>query len=187
MDHGDDMTMTSTGAAASATGGMDMGTGAGGMEHATASMTMVFFRSATTPLYADAWTPRGEGDYAGTCVFLVALAVLHRGLIAARCALPDAAPARRAAAAAKADSDADDYAPALESAAARLRARWRARPFRVAAEAARALLELLIAGVGYLLMLAVMTMNVGYFLSVLGGIFLGTFLVGRFGSGDDHH
>lgn len=28
-------------------------------------------------------------------------------------------------------------------------------------------------------MLAVMTMNVGYFLSVLGGVFLGSFLVGR--------
>ncbi len=28
-------------------------------------------------------------------------------------------------------------------------------------------------------MLAVMTMNTGYFLSVLGGIFLGTFLLGN--------
>lgn len=28
-------------------------------------------------------------------------------------------------------------------------------------------------------MLAVMTMNVGYFLSVLGGVFLGSFVVGR--------
>lgn len=31
-------------------------------------------------------------------------------------------------------------------------------------------------------MIAVMTMNVGYFLSVLGGIFLGTLIAGRFGS-----
>lgn len=29
-------------------------------------------------------------------------------------------------------------------------------------------------------MLAVMTMNVGYFLSVLGGTFLGSLLVGRY-------
>jgi copper transporter 1 len=36
-------------------------------------------------------------------------------------------------------------------------------------------------------MLAVMTMNVGYFLSVLGGIFLGTFIVGRFEAIDTHH
>ena len=30
-------------------------------------------------------------------------------------------------------------------------------------------------------MLAVMTMNVGYFLSVLGGTFLGSLLFGRYG------
>jgi hypothetical protein len=36
-------------------------------------------------------------------------------------------------------------------------------------------------------MLAAMTMNVGYFLSVLGGVFLGTLLVGRFESGNEHH
>lgn len=36
-------------------------------------------------------------------------------------------------------------------------------------------------------MLAVMTMNVGYFLSVLGGIFLGSFVAGRFKANDNHH
>ena len=33
-------------------------------------------------------------------------------------------------------------------------------------------------------MLAVMTMNVGYFLSVLGGTFVGSLVVGRYSSGD---
>lgn len=32
-----------------------------------------------------------------------------------------------------------------------------------------------------------MTMNVGYFLSVLGGIFLGSFVAGRFQANDNHH
>lgn len=35
-------------------------------------------------------------------------------------------------------------------------------------------------------MLAVMTMNVGYFLSVLGGVFLGSLAVGRYGSSVEH-
>ena len=35
-------------------------------------------------------------------------------------------------------------------------------------------------------MLAVMTLNVGYFLSVLGGHFLGELLVGRFTQMEEH-
>jgi hypothetical protein len=36
----------------------------------------------------------------------------------------------------------------------------------------------------YCRMLAVMTMNVGYFLSVLGGTFLGSLLIGRYAAFD---
>lgn len=35
-------------------------------------------------------------------------------------------------------------------------------------------------------MLAVMTMNVGYFMSVLGGVFLGELMLGRFIGGFEH-
>lgn len=36
-------------------------------------------------------------------------------------------------------------------------------------------------------MLAVMTMNVGYFLSVLGGVFLGSLVAGRYTPGYEGH
>lgn len=54
------------------------------------------------------------------------------------------------------------------------------RPWRMTVDPVRAAIDTVIAGVGYLLMLAVMTMNLGYFLSVLGGIFLGSLALGRY-------
>jgi hypothetical protein len=36
-------------------------------------------------------------------------------------------------------------------------------------------------------MLAVMTMNVGYFLSVLGGVFLGSLAIGRYTTNYEGH
>jgi hypothetical protein len=44
----------------------------------------------------------------------------------------------------------------------------------------RALIQVLATGIGYLLMLAVMTGNIGYFIAVLFGIFFGELLFGRF-------
>lgn len=47
-------------------------------------MDMVFFGSNRTPLYSSAWTPSSTGSYAGTCIFLVILAVIFRSLIAGK-------------------------------------------------------------------------------------------------------
>jgi len=54
------------------------------------------------------------------------------------------------------------------------------RPWRITVDPVRAAFDTVLAGIGYLLMLAVMTMNVGYFLSVLGGTFLGSLILGRY-------
>ncbi|KAJ2998092.1 hypothetical protein NUW58_g436 [Xylaria curta] len=61
------------------------------------------------------------------------------------------------------------------------------RPFRLSVDPLRAAFDTLITGVGYLLMLAVMTVNVGFFIAVLGGTFLGTLLVGRYYSAPGEH
>lgn len=47
-------------------------------------MDMVFFGSNRTPLYSSGWAPRSTGSYAGTCIFLVILAVIFRGLFAGK-------------------------------------------------------------------------------------------------------
>lgn len=48
------------------------------------SMAMVFFTSNQTPLYSWSWSPTTDGQYAGTCIFLIAFAALFRALLAIR-------------------------------------------------------------------------------------------------------
>ena len=45
-------------------------------------MYMVFFASTTTPLYSAMWSPTSVGAYAGTCIFLILLAITLRALFA---------------------------------------------------------------------------------------------------------
>lgn len=48
------------------------------------SMHMTFFNNMSTSLYSTAWTPSTVGQYAATCVFLIVLGVVFRGLLAAK-------------------------------------------------------------------------------------------------------
>ncbi|EMC95525.1 hypothetical protein BAUCODRAFT_71120 [Baudoinia panamericana UAMH 10762] len=134
-------------------------------------MIMVFFSSSSTPLYSERWTPKTTGQYAGTCIFLIILATIFRALLAVRGNI-DTLMARW-------HHRHHTSLPQSDVAeAAKHRALDRA-PWRVNDALLLATLDTLLTGVGYLLMLAVMTMNVGYFLSVLGGAFLGSFVFGR--------
>ena len=45
---------------------------------------MTFYTSATAPLYSAAWAPTGNGSYAGTCIFIIFLAAVLRGLLAGK-------------------------------------------------------------------------------------------------------
>jgi len=47
-------------------------------------MSMVFGDSHDTPLLSSAWTPSSSGAYAGTCIFLVVLAIISRLIVAYR-------------------------------------------------------------------------------------------------------
>jgi copper transporter 1 len=60
-------------------------------------------------------------------------------------------------------------------------------PWRLSVDAPRAGLVTVQAGVMYLLMVAVMTMNVGYFMAVLAGTLIGELAVGRWNHLDVEH
>ncbi|KAK4692072.1 solute carrier family 31 (copper transporter), member 1, partial [Lecanoromycetidae sp. Uapishka_2] len=153
---------------------------------AMSSMMMAFFTSTTTTLYSTAWTPSSTGQYAGTCIFLILLGIMFRGLFALR-ALQEAkwmkAERKRqyiigSGLNKKSDNNSKEPIP-NESRMSNVPDK-KVRPWRISTDVPRAIMDTLIAGVGYLLMIAVMTMNVGYFLSILGGIFLGSLTFGRY-------
>ncbi|KAE8450317.1 hypothetical protein EG329_006745 [Mollisiaceae sp. DMI_Dod_QoI] len=160
-------------------------------------MSMTFFTSTTTPLYSSGWVPSSVGAYAGTCIFIIILATIFRCLIAAKAWKEtqwlDAEFNRRYVTVAgklpkseRIASDTDSKRLILtengveEDVMVVKKRSMGVRPWRITTDPVRAAMDTVIAGVGYLLMLAVMTMNVGYFMSVLGGTFLGSLLLGRY-------
>ncbi|KAK5130326.1 hypothetical protein LTR08_002212 [Meristemomyces frigidus] len=176
----------------------------------SSSMAMVFTNDHSTPLFSTAWTPSSTGGYAGTCIFLMLLAIISRLLVAYRHRIEskwhDKAINRRyvfVAGETEVDRERQAIGKGGEKAQeATLTARGmdervkvvkavgrglEAMPWRFSTDLPRACIFTVQAGVGYLLMLAVMTLNVGYFLSVLAGLFIGELAIGRYSHMDDHH
>jgi len=167
-------------------------------------MAMVFFSNTNTPLYSMMWTPSSTGQYAGTCIFLIILAVIFRGLFGVKHYLESLwlgrAIQRRYVVVADKQPESERIQQDPNTSTAVLTSNGvdenvkvvktidsAITPWRFSVDLPRAALVTVHAGVGWLLMLAVMTMNVGYFISVLAGTFLGELAVGRFSSGAHDH
>jgi hypothetical protein len=61
---------------------MDMGGSSSSSSSMSMSMPMAFTNDHSTPLYSSQWTPSTSGGYAGTCIFLIVLAIISRMLVA---------------------------------------------------------------------------------------------------------
>ncbi|KAL7792635.1 Ctr copper transporter [Trichoderma ceciliae] len=171
----------------------------------TMLMAMVFQTNVQTPLYANSWTPHNAGAYAGTCIFLIVLTVIARLLVAFKTRQEriwaDKNAQRRyivvngkepMSERLSRDPDAKHMTMMLsengveENVVVVAKKHSASRPWRFSVDPVRAALDTVLVGIGYLLMLAVMTMNVGYFMSILGGTFLGSLVVGRYCSLPSH-
>ncbi|KAH7561883.1 low affinity copper transporter [Bipolaris maydis] len=163
-------------------------------------MAMAFFTATNTSLYSKSWTPSSAGQYAGTCIFLILLAVLLRAIFTAKAfleikAVKNALQRRYVVVAGEKtvlDDDANSTHGILTTNGVQENVRVvsapvsHIQPWRFGVDLPRAFLMTVAAGVGYLLMLAVMTFNVGYFLSVLAGTFVGELAFGRFNQAAPH-
>ena len=133
------------------------------------TMNMVFQNSHNAPLFSSSWQPTSTGAYAGTCIFLIVLATLLRGLYAGKHILEqrwhDKALERRyvrvqgtPTEAERIDADADSSYGTLVTARGKEESvkvvTHRSRPvmpWRLTVDLPRALYTTLTAGIGYLL------------------------------------
>ncbi|KAJ6122102.1 hypothetical protein N7512_004567 [Penicillium capsulatum] len=197
------------------------------MGHPSGSMGMSFTNSHTAMLFSSAWTPSSPQAYAGTCIFLIILAIVDRGLIALKAVLERhwldthlnhryVAIANKPTESGRINDDPDAKlatlitAQGVEESVKVVHTIPRGPiPWRFSIDLPRAALFLCIVGVSYLLcvsshsftkpraltdpfllfcsMLAAMTMNVGYFCSILAGAFLGELGVGRYSNHWSEH
>lgn len=149
---------------------MDMGHSHGASASASSSMHMVmtFQNTMATALYSNAWTPSSSGEYAGTIIFLIILAIIMRVLVATKAYADarwlDAEFKRRYVVVNGQSSLSEQIAADGESQKLTLtqngveedvmvlqKRRTHVRPWRITVDPLRAVLDTFIAGVGYLL------------------------------------
>ncbi|KAG0170635.1 hypothetical protein DFQ30_002206 [Apophysomyces sp. BC1015] len=141
----------------------------------------------------EAWYPESESGYIGACFGLMFFAILSRGLMAVETYFASWRSMRAAAAEAQKAQPTDSALKDSEKHAAypaSLSKFPTVPPFDWVMDPARSFLTLVASFISYLLMMIVMTGNGGFFISILGGIFIGELLFGRFrslgGFHDDH-
>ncbi|KAK6537056.1 hypothetical protein TWF281_001258 [Arthrobotrys megalospora] len=143
-----------------------------------ATMPMVFQWVMQTPIYSYAFTPESTSQYVGALIFLIVLSIIYRALVAYKSHKESTwREEERARKVIIAGQFHDDKASADVS----TREVRSAAPWRWRVDPPRALLSTVNTALHYLLMFAVMTLNVGYFMAVLLGVFIGDLIFARYG------
>lgn len=139
-----------------------------GSSSSSMSMSMVFNNNQDTPLFSNTWTPSSRGTYAGTCIFLIALSIIGRLLVAFKALMEQrwiaahlnrryVAIAGRSPEAGRVESDSEAKTASLvmqgmeETVKIVQRATMEPLPWRFSVDLPRALIFLCIIGVSYLL------------------------------------
>lgn len=105
------------------------------------SMATTFFTGTNTALFSSSWIPQTTGQYAGTCIFLIAFATIFRALLAIRVNFPQVVDAiERRHRHGRIPSHLADSKTTI-------------RPWRANEAVKLAFMDLILAGVGYLLLM----------------------------------
>ena len=119
------------------------------------TMMGTLFVSTSTSLYSSKWTPSTTGQYAGTCIFIIFLAAIFRALFFYRTTQEHTwrdAELKRRQLIVSGKKQEDDGARFGEKVIGAGNSKGRrSRPWRISTDVPRALLDTVIAGVGYLL------------------------------------
>ncbi|KAJ7879036.1 CTR copper uptake transporter [Mycena olivaceomarginata] len=160
--------------------GMDMSMD-DGMTLASGMMTPYLHFTRGDILWFAGWVPQSSGALAGACIGLFILAIVDRWLAAVRGMME---AHWREAAAAKSKKTSDD---ADDKGKKKLKRRLRAPPFVPAHDIARGALHALQTLLGFAFMLAVMTFQASYIITLVLGLGVGEMLFGRYAAAAAMH
>lgn len=127
------------------------------MSSSTSNSTMgtTLFVSTNTPLFSAQWTPSTRGQYAGTCISLITLAAVFRGLFSYRTVQEykwrQIDLRRRQVIVSGKAQDNGDGLDEKDAGAGNGNRKGRSRPWRISTDVPRALLDTVVSGIGYLL------------------------------------
>ncbi|KAJ7624356.1 CTR copper uptake transporter [Roridomyces roridus] len=158
--------------------GMDM-TMDDGMTLANGTMMPQLHFILGDTLWFQGWVPQSKGALAGACIGLFVLALVDRWLSAVRAMME--IHWRAAAARIQRAREVEDKDKKKKSGA--LKMRLQAPPFVLAHDAMRGVLHAVQTFFGFAFMLAVMTFQAAYIITLILGLGIGEMLFGRYAAG----